>query len=223
MLVMVRHLPPSVRRSRWGHTVRAAGFLIVGLLLAGGMCVRSSPPGTETDDHARYHDRTFRVARVIDGDTLDLAVPDGRHSTTRVRLWGVDAPEVGHDGAPSMYFGGEAVAFARRTLEGRTVRIVLVPRRTRGKYGRLLAYVYLEPDGRMFNEMLLEQGYAYADYRFPHPYADRFKRLERQARKADVGLWRNVTLDKMPSWRRRWERRHAGRGRNRRRDSVTVP
>ena len=104
-----------------------------------------------------------------------------------------------------MHFGPEARAFAERILESRTVHVVLSPKRTRDKYGRLLAYVFLERGGRMFNEMLLEEGYAYADLRFEHHYFDRFAAIEKRSRKARVGLWANVTPDKMPAWRQRFE------------------
>lgn len=142
---------------------------------------------------------------MVDGDTLDIDAFDGDKPTTRIRLWGVDAPEVAHSRTPDMYFGPQAVAFAERTLGGRSVHVVLSPGRTRGKYGRLLAYVFLERGGRMFNEMLLEEGYGYADWRFEHPYQDRFEAMEKAARKAGAGLWAEVSLDRMPGWRQRME------------------
>ncbi len=111
-----------------------------------------------------------------------------------------------------MHFATEAKRFAERTLAGRSVQIVLSPKRTRGKYGRLLAYVFLRRDGRMFNEMLLADGYAYADLRFDHHYFKRFGTIEKRARKADVGLWADVTLGRMPPWKQRFERRGAEPG-----------
>jgi micrococcal nuclease len=142
----------------------------------------------ETDDRNRYHDRAFRVIRVLDGDTLDINAPDGEHLVTRIRLWGVDAPELGH-GAGSEPFAVEATEFARRTLSGRDVHLVLSPSQTRDRFGRLLAYVFLERGGTMFNELLIEGGYARADARFPHHYDDRFKAAERRARRLPAGLW----------------------------------
>jgi endonuclease YncB( thermonuclease family) len=66
--------------------------------------------------------------------------------------------------------------------------------------------VFLTRGGRMFNEMLIEEGYGYADLRFDHLYFDRFRKTEAQARKAGVGLWKDVTLEKMPAWKQRFER-----------------
>ena len=57
----------------------------------------------------------------------------------------------------------------------------------------------------MFNETLIEQGYAYADPRFKHPYRDRFKTLDKRARKAGLGLWANLTPEDMPNWKQRFE------------------
>ena len=196
-------LPPSItiRRSR-----RFLGSALGALLVAAAIVCdhqRNPVPG---GDASRYHDRTFRVARVIDGDTLDIKVPDRDKPVTRIRLWGVDTPEVGGHGGSAMHFGSQASAFAHRTLDGQSVHVVLSPRRTRGRYGRLLAYVFLTRGGRMFNEMLIEEGYGYADLRFDHLYFDRFRKTEAQARKAGVGLWKDVTLEKMPAWKQRFER-----------------
>lgn len=188
---------------RWNR-IATAGLVI--LLATVVVCERTTGPPVLLDDDTRYHDRSFRVSRVVDGDTLDIEAPDRDRPVTRIRLWGVDTPEVAQSGRSDMHFGPEASAFARRTLEGRTVHVVLVPQRTRGKYGRLLAYVFLDRGGRMFNEMLLEDGYAYADLRFKHPYFQQFQAIEKRARKSGIGLWKNVTLERMPQWKQRFER-----------------
>lgn len=139
-------------------------------------------------DGTRYDRRVFRVAAVIDGDTLDLAVPDGRSATTRVRLWGIDTPELARDGRPAQP-GAEA---ARRRADelafDQSVTIHLQAHRLRGGYGRLLAYVVL-PDGTVLNERLLSEGLARADDRWPHREVERYDRLEEQARREGRGLW----------------------------------
>lgn len=158
---------------------------------------------TPAADRKRYDDRIFKVVQVIDGDTLDIDVADGSKSSTRIRLWGVDTPEVGGAGQQAMYYGAQASAFAREKLAGQTVRILLEPQQeTRGRYGRLLAYVYL-PDGAMFNEMLLVGGYAYADPRFKHVYRERFTQLEKQARRQEAGLWQHARFEDYPVWLQR--------------------
>lgn len=181
-------------------------LVAVAFALSAASCKRSDAPAAAAGDIARYHDKTFHVARVVDADTIDIAVPDGDEPTTRVRLWGVDAPEMGHHRAADAYYATESTAFAERTLAGRDVHVMLVPNPTRGHFGRLLAYLYLQSGGPLFNEMLIEQGYAYADPRFDHPYCERFMAIEQAARDARRGLWAAVTVEQMPKWRRQSER-----------------
>ncbi|MFQ6048526.1 MAG: thermonuclease family protein, partial [Phycisphaerae bacterium] len=143
------------------------------------------------------------------GDTIDLDIYDPlrRKAHTRVRLWGVDTPEKGWNGRPAMYYGEQATTFVAQHVLGKTVRIELHPRkRTRDKYDRLLAYVWLPETGQMLNELLVETGHAYADLRFDHLYKARFVRLERTARKQKRGLWAAVRPEQWPAWRRRMVR-----------------
>lgn len=215
-----RKLPRSIRLpSRWR---RGSGVIVTLVLISLAIAIdRSSwsplrrkpvevqPDAYNADDNARYHDRFFEVVHVVDGDTLDIAaldIVDGKQKDrTRIRLWGVDSPEVAHGRGKDMHFGAEATAFARETLTGQRVQVVLSPERTRDRYGRLLAYVFLDRGGAMFNEMLIEGGYAYADPRWDHHYKSRFAGAERRAREAQAGLWNGVKRSDMPVWRQKRE------------------
>lgn len=230
-------------RATWGyylHRPVARALLIVALLSLGSAVYRRWSGGGAPDDLARYHDRTFAVVKVLDGDTFDVDAPagprthvdatvvvasgrsasdsdapdrsmpggqasDGEAPVTRVRLWGVDTPEVEGSRDGAMHFGAEASAFTKRALAGRSVRLVLNPERTRDLYGRLLAYAYLDDDPISLNEKLIEGGVAYADLRFDHPYRARFEALEKHARKSNAGLWMNLQPGMMPAWRQRIE------------------
>jgi micrococcal nuclease len=56
-------------------------------------------------------------------------------------------------------------------------------------YGHLLAYVWL-PDGTIFNEVLVREGYAQVAPFPPYvKYTDRFLAAQRQAKAEGVGLW----------------------------------
>jgi len=92
--------------------------------------------------------------------------------------------------------------FRLRGDQGKRVKLELQEGKTRGYFGRLLAYVYL-PDGRMFNRQAVRSGYAYADPRFQHPFRDEFLELEAAARADLAGLWRGVTADQLPKCCRR--------------------
>jgi len=155
---------------------------------------------TKVSDLAKYHDMTFTIVNVIDGDTFDIDIPDGREKYTRLRLLGIDTPETGGVQTGAMYFGPEAAEFTKKLALGKAVTIYLdSPNPTRGKYGRLLAYVKL-PDGDFLNEVLLTEGYAYADSRFSHSFYNKYKQLQSTARSGKKGLWQNVTPDQMPKW-----------------------
>jgi len=109
-------------------------------------------------DSARYERNAFAVVRVVDGDTLHLDAPDGEGRTTKVRLLGIDAPEMGDAANKPRYFAEEATRFATDLALRKVVTIYLDERAgTRDKYDRLLAYVEL-PDGRFLNEELLLGG-----------------------------------------------------------------
>jgi len=155
---------------------------------------------TSSPDRQKYHNRTFAVLEVIDGDTLDIDIPDKEFSDTRVRLLGVDTPETKHPTVGLMYYGPEASAFTKRLAQGRTVTILLdTVGDQRDRYGRLLAYVRL-PDGRILNEELIRTGHGYAYLSFPHSCSDDYERLMNQAMAEQTGLWQNVTRDQLPSW-----------------------
>ena len=156
---------------------------------------------TLATDLARYHGGSFPVVRVVDGDTLHLGVADSEDDATKVRLVGVDAPEMGWGGRERMYYAEEATAFAGRLAMGQRVTVYLDQQAgSRDRYGRLLAYIQL-PDGRFLNEELLSEGFAYADLRFKHGYYQKYQQLEASARALKEGLWARVKPDQMPAWR----------------------
>jgi endonuclease YncB( thermonuclease family) len=183
-LTVAAFLRRRKRRAWWIATVivavTAAAFLADrhGLLLHAG------------DDLARYDGRWFAVARVVDGDTIHVAAPDGRFSTTRVRLWGIDAPELGRAdlGRPAEPLAEQAAARVAELTGAGRVRLHLEPHSTRDRFGRLLAYVEL-PDGVILNEVLLLEGLALAVDAWPHRDVERYALLEEQARKSRVGRW----------------------------------
>jgi endonuclease YncB( thermonuclease family) len=156
----------------------------------------------KASDRERYHGREFTVVDVIDGDTLDVDIPDGRNQNTRIRLLGIDTPEISSKETGGMYFGLQAAEFTKKLILGKSVTVYLdSPNPTRGKYGRLLAYVKLS-DGRFLNEVLLTEGYAYADTRFNHSFYNKYRQLQASARSGKKGLWQNVTPEQLPQWLR---------------------
>jgi micrococcal nuclease len=126
-----------------------------------------------------------KVQRVSDGDTF-VATVKGRRE--RVRVIGVDTPESVDPNRPDEPYGQEAADFARRYLDGESVRLA-GDAEPRDRYGRMLAYVWLE-DGTFWNALLVAEGYAQQLTIPPNvAYADLFRRLAREARQRDRGLW----------------------------------
>ncbi len=147
--------------------------------------------------HGR-HDRpatafgSARVVRVVDGDTIRVRI-GGR--TERVRYIGVDTPESVKPGTPVQCYAKRAAAANAALVAGRTVRLV-GDAEHRDRYGRLLAYVYREPDGAFVNARLVRDGYARTLTIPPNvAHARDFARLARAARAGGRGLWRACPME----------------------------
>jgi len=183
-------VPLGVYLRRW-RTRRHLAAIGVGVLLS--VLIAADRSGYLLDsggDWSRYEGKRFKVTRVIDGDTIDIHHPDKDRPTTRIRLWGIDTPELARPdkNRPAEPFAEVSTGFTRRLCEGQSIGLKLEPHRLRGRYGRLLAYVEL-PDGTMLNERLLSAGLARAEKRFSHRWLDRFISLELQAKREGVGMW----------------------------------
>lgn len=126
-----------------------------------------------------------RVQRVSDGDTF-VATVKGRRE--RIRVIGVDTPESVSPNQPDEPYGEEASDFAKHYLDGETVRLA-GDAEPRDRYGRMLAYVWLE-DGTFWNALLVAEGYAQQLTVPPNVTYERlFRRLVGEARREDRGLW----------------------------------
>jgi len=78
-------------------------------------------------DRQRYHNKIFTVVKVVDGDTIDIGVPDAVNNKpyTRIRLWGVDTPETVHPTRAVMHYGPEASAFVKKNTLNKDVKVFL--------------------------------------------------------------------------------------------------
>jgi len=155
----------------------ALPWLVAVALLAAFLVARSGGGAFPSLDDAHG----ARVQRGVDGDTARLV------GLGSVRLIGVNTPEVY---GRVQCFGPEASGFAKSVLHAGTCVRYQVGREARDRYGRLLAYVWLE-DGRLFNGMLVERGYAVPLTIAPNDQlAPRFRSEETEARRARAGMWR---------------------------------
>lgn len=127
------------------------------------------------------------VVRVVDGDTVQLALEGG---TETVRLIGVDTPETVDERKPVQCYGPEASARTKALLPAGTPVRVERDAEARDQYGRLLAYVTRAADGLFVNRSLLADGYGVVLSIAPNTtHAAAFRAAEAAARQAGLGLW----------------------------------
>jgi micrococcal nuclease len=138
--------------------------------------------------------RTAEIRYVIDGDTVVLS--DGQH----VRLIGINAPELGKDGAPDQPVAAQARAGLNALVEGRRVTLVFGHER-RDHYGRLLAHVLL-PDGSDAEQIMLREGLAWA-VAVPPDVGNIpvYLAAENEARLARRGVWAEAAYAPVPASR----------------------
>lgn len=181
-----------VRLPKKFRYLRIVGLIVASIIYLGIKNIPFTRPVA-----AVAKDEDYYVERVVDGDTLKLS------NKERVRLIGLDTPELhysdkllrdsrksGKDSRTIQALGEKASDFTKNLCSGKKVRIEFdVVRRDR--YGRLLAYVYLE-DGTFVNAKIIEEGYAQVMTIPPNvKYADYFRNLERKARVDKKGLWKS--------------------------------
>lgn len=136
--------------------------------------------------------RTAYVRHVIDGDTLITGT--GEH----VRLIGINAPEYSPRKNHIQPYGLEAREYLRALTHRQNVRLES-DREPRDKYGRSLAYVWLE-DGRMANTVLVQEGMAKARYYPPNgAHRETLESAQAEARRLQKGLWARAAGDKIKS------------------------
>lgn len=138
-----------------------------------------------------------KVLRVVDGDTIEIDRGKGKE---KVRFVLVNTPETVHPKKGAEFYGKEASNFTKSQLTDKTVYLQKDTSDT-DRYGRLLRYIWIERPSsdnpsneeiksKCFNAILLAGGYANVST-FPPDvkYVDLFRKIERQARDGNVGLW----------------------------------
>ena len=128
------------------------------------------------------------VAYVLDGDTVEVTTPNGRH--VRVRLLGISAPELSHPGKPGECYGSPSTRHLRQLLSvGTQVTLVSDPTQDDvDTYGRWLRYV--EVGGRDIGRAQIRSGAAAArDSSDPVARHAGYAQVEDQARERGAGMW----------------------------------
>ncbi len=131
-------------------------------------------------------DWTFRVSYVPDGDTLFLETGE------KIRIKGIDCPEMGHDGHKNQYYAKEARNYLWQLVQKQKLRADTKSVKA-DRFARLLAQVYL-PDGRSLGRILVENGYAFY---YPHGKGlskedAALLKLQQQAMNGQHGMWARI-------------------------------
>ena len=148
----------------------------------------ASPPSIETSAPSSTSG-TFKVTRVVDGDTIEI------EGGEKVHYIGIDTPETVDPRKPVQCFGVEASKKNKELVEGKTVRLEK-DITDKDKYGRLLRYVWVDNlstgSGQVLfvNLELVKQGFA-TSYTYPPnvKYQKEFLAAEKEAKESKRGLW----------------------------------
>ena len=139
-----------------------------------------------------------QVTRVSDGDTITVQGSDGR--SRKVRVLGVDSPEMPLNSNPAEFFALEAKAFTEKSLLNRTVYLERDNSDT-DDYDRQLRYIWLERPATItaetvaemhYGSILIQGGYA-AAYRSGNDdkYRSLFLNSEEKAKTEKAGMWQS--------------------------------
>ena len=167
--------------------------LLIAALVAGGQLsalATSGDGGTAGDDVTVSKPVVTRgtVSKVVDGDTIDVRMPDGAEQ--RIRMLGIDTPEVFGE----VECGGpEASAWTKGYLPVDTrVELVSDPSQTlKDQYGRLLRYVTKLSSGTDVNRKLVAKGWARLFVWRDDPFerVASYRKALHRAKGAERGIW----------------------------------
>ncbi|MEM3543348.1 MAG: thermonuclease family protein [archaeon] len=118
------------------------------------------------------------VLKVIDGDTIKVLI---RNKMESVRFVGINAPETNE------CYWKEAKEYVESRLSMKKVKLVYDSHSKIDRYGRILAYVYV--DGVDFGRELLEKGYVRVFEKYPFDKMKEYIELQEKSAQEKKGLW----------------------------------
>ena len=102
------------------------------------------------------------MVRVVDGDTVDVRLDLGFNvwHKCRVRMVGINAPESRTRDLEEKKKGLAAKEYLKNILENPDNDIQMQSE-GKGKYGRVLAEIFIDGEDKSLNQLLIENGHAY--------------------------------------------------------------
>jgi endonuclease YncB( thermonuclease family) len=171
-------------------------YTLLAIALLGGWAWRQMPDYDDPETakagvpQSPGQSETYDAVEVLDGDTLKL--PKGE----RVRLCGIDAPEVAKGNKPGQPLGEAAKEWLRSRIDaaGGTVIVSSVER---DQYGRLVAEVFVSArnpqrgeEEKLLNDELVRSGMAYHYRQYSQGCPSGADSLdEAEARGKRLGIW----------------------------------
>jgi micrococcal nuclease len=141
------------------------------------------------------------ITAVVDGDTVKMRfsgiIPENCSRDERVRLIGVNTPEMhGADGKPE-YYAEEAADYTDRYWKSSVLVVFDYVTGLRDAYGRLLAYIITDDEPgndnpeNMLNYRLIREGYGYfyGNFKFYYEMMELFSEAQDEAKNDSAGLW----------------------------------
>jgi len=185
-----------------GGNIRIVSLLLIILMISG--CLTTTFQGDYYDPYQfiESHEHFVgEVVKVVDGDTVWVRCENG--SLYKIRILGIDTPEINHRNNPYEYYtydgtpitnttylklwGYRAKEYVENKLKGKEVIVVfdrMSPKRDR--YNRYLAYIFV--DGRDLGEDLIINGYARVYYS-QFELLERYLEYEKYAKEHRIGMW----------------------------------
>ena len=160
--------------------------LVITLIIVGLGYFTAKNPEQTIQQIAGVQTGTYRVVDFADGDTINV---DMNGKTERIRMIGVDTPEI-HDPRKLVEcFGQAASTFTEQLIGTGTVRLEADSlSANRDRYDRLLRYVYTS-ENKLVQAEIIKDGYGFAYTSFPFTKLDEFRQYEKEAREQNRGLW----------------------------------
>lgn len=154
-----------------------------------------NPPLPQGQGPSGQKEFSGRIKRVADGDSIELWQA-GR--TIKIRLYGIDAPELNQDHGP------EARDWLASRLWGKNARIETMDI---DQYGRVVALVFV--DEALINQALVAAGQAWVYERYCEiDLCRQMQKDQKEARREKLGLWGQKNAP-VPPWR--WRRANPSR------------
>lgn len=173
----------------------AAGLAACGLYSAAQEPPPAATSGARADTPVggRVASQAATVTRVVDGDTVVVDDEQGR-DLGRVRVLGIDTPEIVHRGDPDAQhpqcFGDEATALVRGLVQGRAVALLPDPTQPdRDVYGRLLRYVEISGVDVGLEVLTAGAGQEFSPGQTPVSRSAQYRNAQAAAIDAGAGMW----------------------------------